>query len=120
MPDGMPAKLNSTPKCNGSPGGKPSSRYAIFERLLARFERHALGDPHRPIADAAVARELHLHAVRIAAQACFERRRDEVAQFLVFAAADGIRASHRRVEMVDQDSCGDSDRTAAADRDRPA
>ena len=40
-----------------------------FERLLAGFEREALGDSHRPLADAAVARELHLHAVRIAAQA---------------------------------------------------
>ena len=39
-----------------------------LERLLARFERDALGDPHRPIADAAVARELHLHAVRVAAE----------------------------------------------------
>ena len=91
-----------------------------FERLPARFEREALGDSHLPTGDVAVARELHLHAVRIAAQPGFERRGRRNRPALRTGRRRPTRRRHSRRRNDRAGSCGDGDRIAAAGRDPSA
>ena len=53
--------------------------------MLAGLEREALGNAHWPLADATVARELHLHALGAAPQFCFKRAGDEITELLIIA-----------------------------------
>ena len=82
--------------------GAPRVRgHAGHQLGLAGLEREALRDSQGAVGDAAIARELDPHAVRIAPEAGFERAGDEIPQFLIVAGHNGGQRCIGRKKMID-------------------
>ena len=100
--------------------GQVFQQVGDLQRRAAGVERHALGDPHRHAAGGALADQLHLDAVGIAADAGFVDAVDEIAALRRLAGGHRLERRVVVVELVDQALARRGRRTAAAGRGLPA